>query len=275
MQDRAIRRALKVNPLRSSFSRPFQTKPRPLTLAWLLRTSLVMRHPGCRDEHRHAPLRSTLGIVLGGAFAFLLAAACGSNRGSANTTALDGATGCPTGESYCATCGGSGFCGQTCPTISCPNGGGDGGASDGSTFLEGGQVGNGPCPASATTKCVDCNGSEFCVAGVCPEMECVAKDAGSDAALDAYRPGSCIPLSCEGLNCECGSCPDNVCGSGFKDCGECEGGATCMANKCVPVDAAIATDASPETCRLPDGGTASCNAGGWVCCKVTTRPVPS
>jgi len=81
---------------------------------------------------------------------------------------------------------------------------------------------------------------------------------------------TCIPLSCFGLGCECGSCAVTFCGGGTMDCGTCEGGATCIANRCVTstdrvpaLHRATATPACPAQ-RGP-GFLPACNLGdAWA-----------
>jgi hypothetical protein len=231
-------------------------------------------------------LRSDPKLKSACAWAAAMIVGCGSNGGSSGGFEASNQTSCPPGDVYCGACDGGGFCSNACPEIVCLANANDGGARDGGAVADGGT-----CPARAASACLDCNGGNFCVTGNCPATTCPAADAGADARSDSSRipidaaSHCCIPLSCEGLNCECGSCPISVCGMGTMDCGGCEGGEVCQADRCVG-SAEASTDAgvrtcTPTTCPASDICIQSQVSGGAIIvtndagiCPAGTEPAP-
>ena len=175
--------------------------------------------------------------------------------------------GCPTGTTYCAGCGGGGFCAAACPALACPA------ADAGTADAVAGSGDAAMCPLSTTTYCTDCGGGGFCVSGTCPAIACPGLEAGTDGggATDGSQRCStnadCPALSSTSSYAACSPGGQEV----FSGCGVCAP----APNPCnVDSDCLLIHDAAPPV-PMVCGPLASCfcaPSGMSGSCVAAPRP---
>jgi hypothetical protein len=180
-------------------------------------------------------------------------------------------------ETLCTTCpGGVPFCSQACPAIACPilDAGPEVDGAPGDAGRDAAATG---CPATASTACIDCGGTGFCVSGPCPALNCAEVDSG--AAPDAGGAGCggcgagqlCVHPSCGGGNAPpCDRLDDaGGCAAGWTYSATCQftgsltPGPGCRPPPCVPPAPFCAS--VPASC----GGSVRCTCLPNNVCTVT------